>query len=78
MSGLRVTSYGLRVTGCELRDAGCSFGERINSMKYFVFIDNIYMDLPGKAGRQIEAKDLSAVSLVKRAEEGDIYNVTSF
>ena len=41
-------------------------------MKYFVFIDNTYMDLSGKEGRQIDAKDLLAVSPVKRAEEGEI------
>ena len=51
---------------------------KFGSMKYFVFIDNTYMDLPGKEDRQIKAKDLMAVLLVKRAEEGDIYNVTLF
>jgi hypothetical protein len=41
-------------------------------MKYFVLNDSKYMELPGKEGRQIKAKDLLAASLVKRAEEGEI------
>jgi hypothetical protein len=58
--------------------SGYGFGERVNSMKYFDLIDNTYMGLPGKSGRPNRKKDLMAVSLVKRAEEGDLYDVTSF
>ena len=35
-------------------------------------------DLRGKGGRQIQKIDLMAVSLAKRAAEGEIYNVTLF
>ena len=39
---------------------------------------NTRLDLRGKNGRQIQKIDLMAVSMVKRAAEGEIYNVTLF
>jgi hypothetical protein len=44
----------------------------------FDFINNTPIDLRGKSGRQIFRENYLAVSLMKRAAEGEIYNVTLF
>jgi hypothetical protein len=67
--------------GFKIQDSGLK--ELINDMKIFRitkfdFINNTPIDLRGMHGRQIEKIDLMAVSLVKRAAEGEIYNVTLF
>jgi hypothetical protein len=39
---------------------------------------NTLIDLRGKSGREMYRKDYMAVSPMKRAAEGDIYDVTFF
>lgn len=42
------------------------------------YIASIILVLPEKRGRYVQEKDYLAVSAVKRAAEGEIYNVTLF
>jgi hypothetical protein len=67
----------MKVQGSGMKVQGSGLGERINGMKnrrikYFDFMHNTRLDLRGKKGRQIQEKDLMAVSSVKRAAEGEI------
>jgi hypothetical protein len=68
---------------CGLRVPCCELGERFNGMKNrritkFDFMHSTRLDLRGENGRQIQKIDLMVVSAVKRAAEGEIYNVTLF
>ncbi len=65
------------------RVQGSRLGKNINRMKirrkkYFDFMHIANSYLREKNGRQIQKIDLMAVSTVKRAAEGEIYNVTFF
>ncbi len=79
-SKFKVQGSRFRNEGSKFKVQGSKLGENINRMKIrrIQYIDFIISDLRGKSGRQIEKIDLMAVSAVKRATEGEIYNVTLF
>jgi hypothetical protein len=61
----------------------CGSGEIVNGMKihskrYDVFTHKAVLKLQGKNARHIQEKDYMAVSPMKRAAEGETYNVTIF
>ena len=80
---MKVQSSRFRSEGSEVKVLGSRLRERIYDMKirrikYIDFMHNTRLELQGKNGRQIQKIDLMAVSTVKRAAEGEIYNATLF